>query len=210
MNEQDPDTETGRRGYHHGNLRQALVEAALGLIAESGPSGFTFAEAARAAGVSPAAPYRHFKDLDALLSEVARQGFERFTDRLEAAFDKGGPSPMRAFEAVTAAYLTYAREERAAWATMFAPGARPPAVAEAADRALGVLRRACEGLVRHLPADERPPVHMMTYHLWAMAYGITELYGTKDARRSAPIAAEEMLEAGAAIYLRGLHILPDT
>ena len=212
MSESDNETgpETGRRGYHHGNLRQALVEAALGLIGEAGPSGFTFAEAARAAGVSPAAPYRHFKDLDALLSEVARQGFERFTDRLEAALDSGGPSPMRAFEAVTAAYLAYARDERAAWSTMFAPGPRQPEVAEAADRAMGVLRRACEGLVRHLPASNRPPVHMMTYHLWAMAYGITELYGTKDARRSAPIAAEDMLEAGAAIYLRGLHILPDT
>ena len=57
----------GRRGYHHGNLRQALVKAVLGLIADKGPNGFTFSEAARAAGVSPAAPYRHFKDRDALL-----------------------------------------------------------------------------------------------------------------------------------------------
>lgn len=202
--------DSSKRGYHHGNLRAALIEAALGLIAGRGPSGFTFAEAARAAGVSPAAPYRHFKDRDALLAEIAREGFERFADRLEKAFKSGGPSPMRAFEAVTQAYLDFARQERAAWAAMFAPGMRPPGVAEAADRALGVLRQACEGLVRHLPPGKRPPVHMMTYHLWAMAYGITELYGTTDARRSAPIAAEQMLEAGAAIYLRGLHILPDT
>jgi AcrR family transcriptional regulator len=50
----------GERGYHHGNLREELVRAALALIAEKGPAGFTFAEAARWAGVSPAAPYRHF------------------------------------------------------------------------------------------------------------------------------------------------------
>lgn len=117
---------------------------------------------------------------------------------------------MRAFEAVMQAYLTFARQDRAAWSAMFAPGMRPEEVAEAADRALAVLRQACEGLIRHLPPEDRPPVHMMAYHLWAMAYGITELYGTEDARRRAPIAAEEMLEAGAAIYLRGLGLLPDS
>ena len=56
--------EQGRadRGYHHGNLKEALLQAALGLIAEKGAAGFTFADAARMAGVSPAAPYRHFRD----------------------------------------------------------------------------------------------------------------------------------------------------
>ena len=66
-----------RRGYHHGNLREALVEAALALIGETGPAGLTIAEAARRAGVSPGAPYRHFRDAEALLAEVALRGFER-------------------------------------------------------------------------------------------------------------------------------------
>jgi AcrR family transcriptional regulator len=57
------------RGYHHGNLKEDLVRAALELIAEKGPWGFTFADAARWAGVSPAAPYRHFRDRDELLSD---------------------------------------------------------------------------------------------------------------------------------------------
>ena len=60
----DPGPE--RRGYHHGNLREALIRAALELIAQKGPAGFTFADAARSAGVSSAAPYRHFRDRDAL------------------------------------------------------------------------------------------------------------------------------------------------
>ena len=63
----------GPRGYHHGNLKEALIRAALQLIAEKGPAGFTFAEAARFAGVSPAAPYRHFRDRDDLLADVARR-----------------------------------------------------------------------------------------------------------------------------------------
>jgi AcrR family transcriptional regulator len=69
---------SGRRGYHHGNLREALIKATLDLIAAKGPAGFTFAEAARSAGVSPAAHYRHIRDRDALMADEARQGFERF------------------------------------------------------------------------------------------------------------------------------------
>ena len=61
----------GPRGYHHGNLKEALLRAALELIAQKGPGGFTFAEAARWAGVSPAAPYRHFRDRDELLASIA-------------------------------------------------------------------------------------------------------------------------------------------
>ena len=201
--------ETARRGYHHGNLREALVEAALGLIAEKGPAGFSFAEAARAAGVSPAAPYRHIKDRDALISEVARQGFERFADRLERALESGGPSPLRAFEAVGAAYLDFARRERASFIAMFDSGIEPTAeVTEAGQRAQAVLRRACEGLVRHLPPERRPPLHMMSFHVWAMSHGIAELFNDPERRRRAPIAAADLLEAGTAIYLRGLGLIP--
>ena len=88
----------GSRGYHHGNLKEALIRAALELIAEKGPAGFTFADAARWAGVSPAAPYRHFRDRDELLADVARRGFEQFAAALEAAWDGGRPDPMTAFE----------------------------------------------------------------------------------------------------------------
>ena len=72
-----------KRGYHHGNLRQALVEAALELIAEKGPQGFTLSEAAKAADVTPAAVYRHFAGRDDLLAEVARQGFDIFAALLD-------------------------------------------------------------------------------------------------------------------------------
>ena len=86
------------RGYHHGNLKEALVQAALDLIAEKGPGGFTFAEAARSAGVSPAAPYRHFRDRDELLSNIAQRGFEQFEKVLATAWDDGRPDTITAFE----------------------------------------------------------------------------------------------------------------
>src|SRR6185295_14063331 len=88
------------RGYHHGNLKEALLQAALGLIAEKGPTGFTFADAARSAGVSAAAPYRHFRDRDELLSDVATRGFALFAADLEKAWDEGRPDPQTAFERV--------------------------------------------------------------------------------------------------------------
>src|SRR4026209_1559860 len=92
------DQATGRRAYHHGNLREALIRAALDLIAEKGPAGFTFADAARPAGVRPAAPYRHFPDRDALMADVARRGFELLEEALKGAWDEGRPEPLAAFE----------------------------------------------------------------------------------------------------------------
>src|ERR671927_1967867 len=92
------------RAYHHGNLKEALVQAALDLIAQKGPAGFTFAEAARSAGVSPAAPYRHFRDRDELLASIARQGFERFEAMLALAWSKGRPDPVTALGNIGKAY----------------------------------------------------------------------------------------------------------
>jgi AcrR family transcriptional regulator len=197
-----------RRGYHHGNLRAALVEAGVALVAEKGVAGFTLAEAARAAGVSPAAPYRHFRDREALLAEIARQGFERFADRLEAAWNGGEPSPLAALGALGEAYLAFARQERALFTAMFGlDGPRDGALAAAADRAFGVLHSAASALTRHLPEDRRPPAHMMSYHIWAMSHGVAELFAGEGAQPS-PIPAEELLESGVGIYLRGLGLVP--
>ena len=199
----------GKRGYHHGNLREALIFAAIGLISDKGLQGFTFAEAARAAGVSAAAPYRHFKDRDALVAEVARYGFERFAERLEKAWNNGEPSTLFAFEAVGMAYLAFAREERPLFMAMFQSGLPDePALAAASERAFGVLVNACTAVSQRLPPANRPPVHMMSYHVWAMSHRIAELFSGGTARRS-PISAADLLESGLMIYLRGLGIIPE-
>ena len=88
-----------KHGYHHGNLRQALVEGALGLIAERGPTGFTLSEAAKRADVTPAAVYRHFAGRDDLIAEVARQGYDIFAALMEFAYNDGQPTALAAFEA---------------------------------------------------------------------------------------------------------------
>ena len=106
-----------------------LLEAARKLIEQYGPAGFSLTEAARLAGVSPAAPYRHFRDRDALLAEVARSGFERFAARLDMAWNNGIPTPLSAFDKLGKAYLAFARDEPASYTVMFEAG-----LASAADR----------------------------------------------------------------------------
>jgi AcrR family transcriptional regulator len=199
-----------RRGYHHGNLREALIAAALDLIAEKGPFGFTFAEAARAAGVSPAAPYRHYRDRDELIAEVARRGFELFAEELERAWNGGRPSPLAAFMAVGRAYLAFAREAPAYYAAMFesgVPAAVTPDLQDAGERAFAVLRQASEALAAGVPKESRPPSMMVALHLWSLAHGIAALFGRGDrGRRTLPMAPEELLEAGVLVYLQGLGI----
>ena len=205
------DQATGRRGYHHGNLREALIRAALNLIAEKGPAGFTFADAARSAGVSSAAPYRHFRDRQALLADVARRGFELFEERLNRAWGEGRPDPFRAFENVGRAYLAFARDEPAHYSAMFEAGislAADPGLRSAAERAFEVLRRASETLCARMPPDKRPPALMMSLHIWALSHGIASLFARGDAgRRRLPMSPEELLEAGVLVYLRGLGII---
>jgi AcrR family transcriptional regulator len=201
----------GRRGYHHGNLRQALIDAALDLIARKGPAGFTFADAARSAGVSSAAPYRHYRDREALIADVARRGFEAFEAHLERAWDEGRPEPYAAFDRMGRAYLAFARDEPAYYSSMFEAGIAPdgePGLRQASDRALAVLRRACEALSAGAPAGNRPPALMMSLHIWALSHGIASLFGRGDAgRRVVPMSPEELLEAAVLVYLRGLGLI---
>jgi AcrR family transcriptional regulator len=202
-----------RRGYHHGNLREALIRAALDLIAQKGPAGFTFADAARWAGVSSAAPYRHFRDRDALLADVARRGFNLFESALSQAWDDGRPDAYRAFENVGRAYLHFARTEPAYYSAMFEAGVpldADPGLREASGRAFEVLRRASETLGAQAPLGRRPPSLMMSLHIWALSHGIASLFARGDAgRRPLPMEPEELLEAGVLIYLRGLGLIAE-
>ncbi len=153
-----------RRSYHHGNLREALIAAALDLIAKKGPAGFTFADAARAAGVSAAAPYRHFRDRDALMADVAQRGFGGFAAVLAKAWDGGKPTPRVAFERMGRAYLQFAAKEPALFSAMFESGlpiGEYPELRETGDRAFAVMREGCEALAATLPKERRPPSLMM-------------------------------------------------
>jgi AcrR family transcriptional regulator len=202
----DDDEGKPRRGYHHGNLREALIAAALDLIGSKGPAGFTFAEAARSAGVSAAAPYRHFRDRDDLLSDVARQGFERFEQFLANAWNEGRPDPRTAVNHLGKAYLAFARTEPAYYSAMFEANISlddHPELRKAGDRAFDIVRKASEELSATLPS--RPPSLMLALHIWSFAHGIASLFARGDSgRRNLPMSPEDLLEAAMLVYLEGL------
>jgi AcrR family transcriptional regulator len=163
-----------RLGYHHGNLREALVGAARRLIAERGPAGFTLIEAARLAGVSAAAPYRHFKDRDALLADVARRGFEEFADRLTAAWEGALDDPKDAFLRMGEAYLAFAREEPGYYSAMFA--AVPTAALKRHPRK-GSAFAALENAVAQVTSGrgKKLDARLIAYQVWALSHGLATL-----------------------------------
>ncbi|HSF90718.1 MAG TPA: TetR/AcrR family transcriptional regulator, partial [Paracoccaceae bacterium] len=198
----DGSKQSERKSYHHGNLKEALVTATLGLITERGPTGFTLAEAARQAGVSPAAPYRHFKGREELIEEVARQGYIIFAEKLEEAYAKGKPNPLAAIEAVGRAYLAFATSNPGHYIAMFESGLSINSNADlsiVANRAMSVLTQAAERLFLHLPEKKRPPASMVSHHIWALSHGVVELFARGEPGGRAPFSAEQLLESGIGI-----------
>jgi AcrR family transcriptional regulator len=200
-----------KRGYHHGNLRQELVDAALRLIEDKGPTGFTLSEAAKDAGVTPAAVYRHFSGREDLIAEAALQGHHIFADLMDYAYDNGQPSALIAFERTGRAYLAFARKHPGHYMAMFESGIptnATPDLAAAVARSASVLERAASALSEQLPPDRRPPAAMFSAHIWALSHGVVELFARGAPGARSPYPPEDLLETGIGIYLRGLGLLP--
>jgi AcrR family transcriptional regulator len=164
--------------YHHGDLRRALIDAALTMVIEEGTWNFTLREVARRAGVSHAAPYNHFEDKAALLAEVAALGFHSLTGAMEAAARGQSRSARQAFAGIGAAYVRFGVEHPAHYRLMFgaelADKARYPVLQEASDAAFGVLtgvleRAQASGQVR------RNPVLDQALAAWSLVHGLTTL-----------------------------------
>jgi AcrR family transcriptional regulator len=199
----------GRDGYHHGNLREALIQAALGLIAERGIGGFAVAELARAVGVSAAAPYRHFRDRDAVLAEVARRGFEALATEMRRAVEASRADPVAALEACAQAHLAFAGRDRPVYSAMFDPHfpvSAHPELTRARDAAFAVLRAAAQAACDRSTAARRPPPLMVALHIWAMTHGIATLFLGRSGAGQLPMSPAELLEAGLLVYLQSLGL----
>lgn len=134
--------------YHHGDLRRALLEAALVILERDGEAGLGLRDLARAVGVSPAAPYRHFDSRAALLEALAVTGFQRFTATME---DVSKSRPADLLSAMGKAYVLFALDNAALFRLMFSPQLRRdnrPGLRMAADAAFATLRRVSGGDAR--------------------------------------------------------------
>jgi AcrR family transcriptional regulator len=165
-----------RKPYHHGNLREELLEAAIRLIAEVGPTAFTLREIARRAGVSHNAPYRHFRDKDDVIAAVATQGYRELnTAMLEAA--KPETDAVRRLKCAGLAYIAFALRRPEHFTVMFdAPISRRtnPEAAQASERAFGTV----VSLVKNCQeAGQLPAGDTMEFALlaWSMVHGIAKL-----------------------------------
>lgn len=194
------------RRYHHGNLKEALIEAARRFIAERGLGGFTIVEAAKLVGVTPAALYRHFRGREALVAEVADRGFVQLGERLGRAL-RGQGSPLERFTRMGEAYLAFAEEEPGYYSAMFSPrgeeacGPGPPDQTPG-DNAFELLVKA---LSSTFPAgfggvDPR----FIALEVWALSHGIATLDAARQLPRGPGIPDKyELLRAGVLALVHG-------
>jgi AcrR family transcriptional regulator len=166
-----------RGAYHHGNLRRALLDAALELVEREGVAGLTLREAARRAGVSQAAPYRHFADKEALLAAVAEEGFTALAAEMRQRRD-AQQDPLLRFRELGLAYVSVAVAHPSHFRVMFgrqtAARARHPGLRRAADETFALLVDgivACQhaGQVRH--GDPR----QLALAAWSIVHGLAAL-----------------------------------
>lgn len=155
--------------YHHGDLRRALIQAALAQLAEGGAQSVGLREAARAAGVSPSAPYRHFSSRAGLLSAVSAEGFKQFHDALRMARDA---HPRNQLAAMGRAYVAFALDHPALFRLMFSPEhphQADPLLAAQSRAALTLLAEAVGG-----PAGP-DTTGVETLGAWALVHGLAQL-----------------------------------
>ena len=169
----------GKSPYHHGNLHKQLVAATEEIILERGVDGFTLREAARRAGVSPAAPAYHFKDARGLLSEVALLGFQEFGDALIAADRRGGKDPQKRLYEQGLAYVTFALKNPARFQLMFAHRKCDMGyknLGEVADRSFNVLEGAVRAASGLRPSDEMTAdAYGLLMATWSIVHGFAHL-----------------------------------
>jgi AcrR family transcriptional regulator len=156
-------------GRHHGDLRRALEQAALELVAENGPGGFTMAEASRRAGVSVAAPYKHFADRGSLLAALVLRAYTEQGERYRTAM-AARPDPAGQLAAFAEAYVQFAADQRALFELTFAAGldkSRYPELIEAGSSLLELL----DAPARALRSGDRAQARGLVLAVAASAHG---------------------------------------
>jgi AcrR family transcriptional regulator len=181
--------------YHHGDLRAALVQAAMELLEENGESALSLRAVARRAGVSAAAPYRHYADREALVSAVAAVGYEELAQRLAAAHP--APSTPDQLASVAVAYVQFALERPALFRIMFGePCDHDNDERVAATAAVSAYLRSI--VERTFPRSD--PDALATA-IWALVHGLAFLYLDGKLDGSTPTAVSERITAAISALL---------
>jgi len=168
----------GMHSYHHGDLRQALIAATETLLAEQGPESFSLREAARRAGVSPAAPAHHFGDSSGLLTAVATQGFEGLAQALREGEERGGKDARRRLREQGIAYVQYAIRYPGRFRLMFSHALlrKDPDLQRAGNEAFLVLENGVRAaFAAPASAALSPEAWSAVLALWSVVHGYAHL-----------------------------------
>lgn len=174
--ETDEKNSATRKSYHHGDLRAALVGATRRLVEENGPDRFSVSDACRAAGVSTAAPYKHFHDREDMLRAVAYEGMERFHDRMRAAAARHAPGSLEAIAAIGLAYIEFAQAEPGVFRLSFGIARTHKDHDEMVEQGLRNYAVLLEQLVaRSGKTEPDEEVMRLAFPLWTMVHGLAFL-----------------------------------
>jgi AcrR family transcriptional regulator len=180
---------SSKETYHHGDLRAALVRTAIELLEESGETELSLRAVARRAGVSPAAPYRHYADREALISAVAAVGYRELAERLAAAHPS--PSTPEQLASVAIAYVQFALERPALFRIMFGePCDRDNVERVAATAAVSQYVRAI--VERTFPQAD---AEALATAVWALVHGLAFLFLDGKLDASTPSVVAERIAA---------------
>lgn len=191
-----------KTSYHHGALREALLTATLELIETEGIGAVSLRRVARAAGVSPGAPYHHFPDRAALLTALSDEGFRRLADTLTEAHS-AAPTPAEALEAILNTYVDFARTNPAYFRLMFRPelttSHKSEYGTEAGTAAFAVL---ADTVAECVPAAER---QVVTITMWSLVHGFASLWldGQLDMHTDDPAGLARQVAALVTSYTAG-------
>jgi len=197
------------RPYHHGDLPRAIQEAALALIGEVGPDGFTLREVARRIGVSHAAPYRHFADKRALMTALAAEGSRKLGEDIAAALGAAGPDLRARFLAASHAYVRFAIDQPALFQVLFFStevDTTHREVVAARERTFGLLLSyIAEAQAAGFFGPGEPMEIAMA--IWSMHHGLASLASIGAVERTGP-ALRAVSDAAHTRLLEGLIVRP--
>jgi AcrR family transcriptional regulator len=131
-----------RKAYHHGDLRRALLDAAIDILRDEGAHALTLREVARRVGVTQAAPYHHFADKDAILASVAEEGFAKLSAAMRRARDAAQQKPLPRLRALGEGYVAFATAHPEHFRIMFGAMSSESEKGDAAERCPGLAREA--------------------------------------------------------------------
>jgi AcrR family transcriptional regulator len=170
-------TESVHRPYHHGDLRRVVIETAAAMLSEEKGWQFTLREVARRAGVSHAAPYKHFPDKAALLAELAMRGFEQLEKEVRAAITPAPRSVRKEFLAAAGAYIDFGRNNPALYRLMFSADLGNPSAVHLSERAMSAIGVLYDLIDRgqRMQVFKSKQLQGQAAGSWALLHGITML-----------------------------------